>query len=268
MIVFDGMLRITVCSKVHETDFAELGVDQKSQPIELLKLFAAARGTMDTAKIQELVSGDAPVKMRVLRLRQFLQELICVDGDPVENHRKAKAYVCQFEIRLAGDDGFRMPAGVTWLDLAFHERADARILVTAPERQQFRARGASNRNGESVGEVAEDRGTVTRTYSLEEMGLRTAVGRLTSEGAAFTDLLRAGGMLPRDGNDVVALELAARLREWTGLDGEPLRLVEASRSWTAVFACSSEIKAAKGAGAVSGNGARRGDAALAEGVKR
>ncbi len=251
MIVFDGMLRITVCGEVHETDFAELGVDQKSQPIELLKLFAAARGTMDTAKIQELVSGDAAVKMRVLRLRQFLQELIGVDGDPIENHRKAKAYVCQFEIRLAGDDGFRTPAGVTWLDLTFHERVDGRILVTVPERQQFRARGAQNRRGETVGEVAEERGTVTRTYSLEEMGLRAEAGQLTSEGAAFAELLRAGGMLARGGNDMVVLKLAARLREWTGLDGEPLRLLEASRSWTAVFACSSEINVPKGAGAVS-----------------
>jgi hypothetical protein len=213
---------------------------------------------MDTAKIQELVSGDAAVKMRVRRLRQLLQELIGVDGDPIENHRKAKAYVCQFEIRLAGDEGFRTPAGVTWLDLAFHERVDGRILVTVPERQQFRARGAQNRSGESVGEVAEERGTVTRTYSLEEMGLRTEAGQLTSEGAAFTDLLRAGGILPRGGNDVVVLELAAQLREWTGLDGEPLRLVEASRSWTAVFACSSEIKVAKGAGTVSGSRPRPG----------
>lgn len=98
--------------------------------------------------------------------------------------------------------------------------------------------------------------------------MRTAVGRLTSRGAAFTDLLRAGGMLPRSSNDVVMLELAARLQEWTGLEGEPLRLVEASRSWIAVFACSSEIKATKGAGVVSGNGAGRGEAALAEGVKR
>ena len=48
IIVFDGMLRITVHGKVHETDFAELGVDQRSQPVELLKLFAAARGTLDT----------------------------------------------------------------------------------------------------------------------------------------------------------------------------------------------------------------------------
>jgi hypothetical protein len=268
IIVFDGLLQITVCGKVYEIEFAELGVNERSQPIELLKLFAAARGTLDTAQIQDLVSGDAAVKMRVRRLRQLLQELIGVDGDPIENHRKAKAYVCRFEIRLAGDDGFRTPAGVTWLDLAFHERVDGRILVTAPERRQIRARGAQNRSGESVEEVAEERGTVTRTYSLEEMGLRTEAGRLTSEGAAFTDLLRAGGMLPRGGNDVVVLELAARLREWTGLDGEPLRLLEASRSWTAVFACSSEIKVAKGTGAVSGTRARPGEDCIGAGVKR
>jgi hypothetical protein len=263
IIVFDEMLRITVRGKVHEVDFAELGVDQRSQPIELLKLFAAARGTIDTTKIQDLASGDAAVKMRVRRLRQLLQERIGVDGDPIENHRKARSYVCQFGIRLAGDEGFRTPAGVTWLDLTFHERTDGRILVTVPERQQFRARGVQNRSGESAGEVAEERGTVTRTYSLEEMGLRTEAGQLTSEGAAFTGLLRAGGMLARGGNDVVVLQLAAQLREWTGLDGEPLRLVETSRSWTAAFACSSEIKAPKGAVIGSGSRGHPGEGRLA-----
>jgi hypothetical protein len=258
IIVFEGMLRITVRGKVHEKEFAEIGVDEQSQPIQLLKLFAAARGTMDTAKIQELVSGDAALKMRVRRLRQLLQELIGVDGDPIENHRKARVYACQFEIRLAGDDGFRTPAGVTWLDLTFHERVDGRIIVAVPEKQQFRARGAQNRSGESTEEVAEERGTITRTYSLEEMGLRSEAGQLTSEGGAFTELLRAGGMLPRGGNDVVVLELAAQLRRWTGLEGEPLQLLEASRSWTAVFACSSQIKVAKGTGAVSGSRPRRG----------
>jgi hypothetical protein len=249
IIVFDGMLQVTVRGKVRETDFTELGVDQQSQTIQLLKLFAAARGTLDAAKVGDLGSGDTAARMRVRRLRQLLQELIGVDGDPIEHHRKAKTYACQFEIRLAGDEGFRTPAGVTWLELAFHERNDGRILVTVPERRQFRAHGAQNRSGESVGEVAEERGTVTRTHSLEEMGLRTYAGQLTSEGAVFVDLLRAGGMLPRRGNDVVVLELAAQLREWTGLDGEPLRLVEASLSWTAAFACSSEIKMPKGAGA-------------------
>ena len=260
IIVFDGMLRVTVRRKVHETDFAELGIDQRSQPIELLKLFAAARGTLDTSKIQDLVSGEAAVKMRVRRLRQLLQDLIGVDGDPIENRRKAKSYVCQFEIRLAGDDGFRTPAGVTWLDLAFHERIDGRILVTVPERQHFRARGTQSGSSGGDGEVAEKCGTVTRTYTLEEMGLRTQAGQLTAEGAAFTGLLRAAGTLPRGGNDMVVLRLAAQLREWTGLDGDPLRLVEASRSWIAAFECSSEIKMPKGGSGVAGS--------IGEGVKR
>ena len=80
---------------------------------------------------------------------------------------------------------------------------------------------------------------------LEDLGLRTDAGRLTEEGTAFEELLRAGGNLPRRSNDMIVLKLAERLREWTGLNGEPLRLVEASQSWTAVFACSSEIRAPK-----------------------
>jgi hypothetical protein len=48
--------------------------------------------------------------------------LIDIDGDPIEHNRKAGSYSCQFDIRLAGDDGFHTPAGATWLDLTFHER--------------------------------------------------------------------------------------------------------------------------------------------------
>lgn len=83
---------------------------------------------------------------------------------------------------------------------------------------------------------------ITRTYSLEEMGLRSDRGRLTDEGAAFIALLRAGGSLPRRSDDMIVLNLAKLLCEWTGLEGEPLRLVATSRSWTAVFACTSQVK--------------------------
>ena len=241
VVVFDAMLEITVRGKVHEVDFAGLGVDQQTQPIELLKLFAAARGTLDVAKIQKLATGESPIKMRILRLRQLLKELIAVDGDPFDYKRKAQTYICRFEIRLASDDGFHVPAGATWLNLVFHERADGRILVSVPEKQQFRAFSSSAGGSRGAGEVAEAIGAITRTYSLEEMGLRSDRGRLTDEGAAFIALLRAGGSLPRRGDDMIVLSLAKRLCEWTSLDGEPLRLVEAANSWTASFACSSEV---------------------------
>ena len=73
-----------------------------------------------------------------------------------------------------------------------------------------------------MGEVAEEIGMLTRTYSLEEMGLRSDRGRLTDEGAAFIALLRAGGSLPRRSDDMTVLSLAKRLSQWTGLDDEPL----------------------------------------------
>jgi len=242
IVVFDAMLEITVRGKVHEVDFVGLGVDQQTQPIELLKLFAAARGTLDVAKIQDLVSGESPLKMRILRLRQLLKELIAVDGDPFDYKRKAQTYICRFEVRLASDDGFHVPAGATWLNLVFHERADGRILVSVPEKQQFRAFGSQGVGRKRSGEVAEETGMITRTYSLEEMGLRSDRGRLTDEGAAFIALLRAGGSLPRRSDDMIVLNLAKLLCEWTGLEGEPLRLVATSRSWTAVFACTSQVK--------------------------
>ena len=245
LVVSDALLQVTIRSKQSDRSSAEAGFRDPDQRFDLLKLFAATRGTLDASKIDTLLSGDSPVKLRVLRLRQLLQELIEIDGDPISNNKKARTYTCQFAIRMAGDDGFRTPAGTTWLDFAFHERADGRILVSVLERQRFRARGAEHESGQSTGEVAEVGGTVARTHSLEEMNLRADSGRLTEEGTAFVELLRAGGNLRRHGNDMIVLKLAKRLREWTGLDGEPLRLVEATRFWTAVFACSSEAKQPK-----------------------
>jgi len=243
IIVFDEFMRITLGGTVHEVEFASIGMDQQAQPIELLKLFAAARGTLDAAKLQSVVSGDSPLKIRILRLRQLLQALIEIDGDPLSYVKKARTYTCSFQIRLDGDEGFRTPSGASWLDLGFHERTDGRILVSVAEKRRFRAHASHRQDGQREIEVAECDGTITRIHSLEEMGLRSDRGRLTEEGAAFVHLLRAG-MITRDGNDMVVLRLAQRLRDWTGLGGDPLRLVEASRCWTAVFARSSDLKAA------------------------
>jgi hypothetical protein len=77
------------------------------------------------------------------------------------------------------------------------------------------------------------------------MGLRSPTGKITPQGAVFVELLRAGGTLASGHDNLVVLQLAKELREWTGLDGEPLRLVESSRSWSAIFTCSSELRRSK-----------------------
>ena len=239
IVVCDDCLRIGFGGRSHDVEFARIGMDRDAQPIELLRLFAAARGTLDAARARSIVTGDTPMKTRLLRLRQVLQSLIDIDGPPIRVAKKAHTYICEFEIRLDREDGFPTPSGASWLDFSFHERSDGRLVVSVSEPRRFRAHGPDG-NGNRRAEVAEDGGTMVRTYSLEEIGLRGEAGKLTEDGTALIRLLRGGGTIPRRGDDLVVLRLAKRLRDWTGLDGEPLRLVEASACWTALFPCSSD----------------------------
>jgi len=238
--VFDEMLHVAVGGKLHEVDFSEIGVDLQSQPIQLLRLFAAARGTLDVTKAQNLLSGDSQLKVRMARLRQVLMHLVPADGDPFRYRKKAQTYTCQFSLRLADDHGLRVPHGTSWLDLAFHERADGRIVISVPEKRRFSAYGSEVKD-KRTGETAESIGMIGRTYSLEEMGLRSSDGAITKEGDIFLALLRASGNLPRSKNEMFVLKLASQLRHWTQMEGEPFLLARGSTSWTAVFACSSTV---------------------------
>lgn len=245
IIVFDGFLQVAIAGCEYERTWDEFGVDANSQPAVLLRLFAVARGAMDAARLAAAAEGDSPIKVRVARLRDLLGAMMAIDGNPITYAQKARMYVCQFAVRLAADAGIRAPAGTSWLDLSFHERADGRILVSVPEKELYRAHGGQRRDGLASSEVAETGGTITRTHSLEEMGLRSPTGKITPQGTVFVELLRAGGTLASGHDNLVVLQLAKELREWTGLDGEPLRLVDSSRSWSAIFTCSSELRRSK-----------------------
>ena len=240
IVLFEDSLQITLGGRTVERNPGDAGFGVPDQRLELFRLFAAARGTLGVSKMSELLAGETPPKKRVARLRQLLQDLIDIDGDPIQYSRSAAMYICEFEIRLAVDTSFSAPQGTSWLELTFHERTDGRILVTIPEKQYFRAHGP-NVDDRKTGDVAERYGVVTRTHSLAEIGLRSEVGRLTVEGSAFLSMLRASGTLARSGNDMMVLRLAKRLRDWSGLADEPFRLSETTRSWTAVFACSSDL---------------------------
>jgi hypothetical protein len=241
LVVSDGLLQITIRGKQFEKTLEEAGFSDRDQRWELLKLFAVARGTLPVDKLEGVLIGESPLKMRVLRLRQLLQSLIEIDGDPIQHHRKAGTYSCLFQIRLSGDEGFRTPAGAMWLDFTFEERPDERIAVSVVGKRRFRAVGWKDRSGQRLDEAAESDETITRVYSLEEMGLRNGRGKLTPEGEVFRKLLRAGGTLPHAGNEMVVLRLAKRLREWTGLAGDPVQLANSNGRWAAVFACSSDL---------------------------
>ncbi len=240
IIVFDGLLQVTVCGKVHEKEFAEIGVDEQSQPIQLLKLFAAARGTLSSESIGRNPKGDTPPKTRVRRLRALVQSLIDIDGDPVPNQKKADTYTCAFEIRLVDDDGYPTPAGTTWIDFSFHERADGRLLVSTGEKQ--RQRGLAIDHDDIVrAEVAETTREAIRTYLIDDIVPRPSSGKMPADGSALVDLLRSGGRIRRVGDDMAILSLAQRLREWTGLGQDPLSFSDSTGTWLASFSCSSAL---------------------------
>ena len=244
IIVFDGLLQVTVCGKVYEKEFGEIGVDEQSQPVQLLKLFAAARGTLSSERISEVPKGDTPPKTRVRRLRALLQSLIEIDGDPVPNQKKADTYICAFEIRLVGDDGYPTPAGTTWIDFSFHERADGRLLVSTGEKQRRRGL-AIDRDDTVRAEVAETTREAVRTYLIDDIVPRLSSGKMPAGGSALLDLLRSGGRIRRAGDDMAILILAQRLREWTGLGQDPLSFSDSTGTWLASFSCSSALSAAK-----------------------
>jgi hypothetical protein len=174
-----------------------------------------------------------------------LQDLIEVDGDPIEHKKKANTYSCQFGIRLADHWGHPTPEGATWMDFSFHECPDGRLLVSVSQKQRFRVRSRVSEAGPSTGEVAERDAPNGSLYSLEEMRLRMPAGKLTAEGAAFIKLVRSRGRLPRRGDDLTVLKLAKHLRDWTGIEEQPFRFSEGADSWTALFACGSEIHPAE-----------------------
>jgi hypothetical protein len=245
VVLHDTFMQTTIRGKETELDYSQAGFRDPDQRLEMFKLFAAARGTLDTDRISSLLQGDTPTKTRISRLRQLLQELIEVDGDPIEHHKKASTYSCQFEVRLAHHWGYPTPPGATWLDFSFHEDRDGRLLVTVTRTQRFRARGNSAEDGRMEHEVAERGAPTGLLYSLEEIRLRTAAGKLTAEGGALVNIVRSGGRLLRRGDDLAVLNLAKLLREWAGVEEQPFRFSEGTGSWTALFACSSEIRAAK-----------------------
>ena len=240
IVLLDSSMQVTIRGRQSDRDYAQAGFRDPDQRLVLLKLFGAARGMLDAEKAASVLDGGSPLKTRISRLRQLLQELIEVDGDPIAHHKKSNTYSCQFEIRLAGDCGYPTPAGATWLDFSFHERNDGRLLVSTTETRRFRARDHRAETGRAASEVAEQGAPIGRIYSVEELGLRTDAGKLKPEGAAFISLLRAGGRLPRRGDDLAVLRLAKMLREWAGIEAEPFQFSEAAQSWTALFACSSD----------------------------
>jgi len=242
MEVADASITIRVCGIEKQMDFEAAGFGERDQRLEVLRIFAAGHGKVERDHLQKCLRGKTPLKNRVTHLRTHLQDLLRIDGDPIPYKKQAEIYVCRFKIRLAGAGTFPTPDGASWLDFHFTERRDGRLTIVVNTKQSFQAHAHKRGSNERVTEVSERMEPVSRTFSLEEIGLRKRRG-LSPEGLVLTELLRGGGKLERAGGDLAVLQLGKWLREWTGLVDEPLRFSDGNRRWTAHFECSSELRA-------------------------
>ena len=238
--VSDVTLRIEIGGCRKEFSLEDAGFSERDQRLETLRIFAAGRGQLLPDRIVGKLPDKTPIKTRISRLRQHLQELFPIDGDPIRYNKKAGMYVCNFAVRLDGDKSLRLPAGASWLDLRFHERSDGRLVISVPEKETYRARATDRSTGGLVEEIAQRNRVTSYIYSLEDLGLRNERGQLTPEGKGLIEFLRGQGKVIRRADDMSVLKLAAWLRTWTGLDGDPLQYTHGTKLWSAYFECSSE----------------------------
>ena len=238
--VLDTGLRVEVAGLQRDVPFDEAGFGERDQRLETLKSLAASRGRLAPDQATPVLRGKTPIKNRINALRQLLQALIPIDGNPVEYNKSAGVYVCKFRARLAGQESFPTPASASWLDFRFVERRDGRLSVSVNQKKIFRAHQAERSSGRLVEEVGQRDEIVPHLYSLEDLKLRNPKGRLTPEGTMLIEMLRGEGRLKRRGDDTAVLKLGVWLRKWISLEGDPLRYSESTRTWTATFECSSE----------------------------
>jgi hypothetical protein len=242
-------LRIAVRGEWHERSLEECGLsDGRKQHevgdvgLQLLWTFARRRGCFNPREVARAKEEKTPFKSKVSRLRNRLNAILPIAGDPIQLKKATGEYKCAFGVSLETDRGFPTPADVTWADFDFRELPGNRVRVSVRTKETFRAHARTNAGERSTPEAAEREGLLQREYALEQIGLTNSQGLPNAEGQALLDLLRSGGKLRRSAGDLTVLRLGARLREWIGLSDEPLEFSPGGRSWVTYFGCATAVR--------------------------
>jgi hypothetical protein len=203
----------------------------------VLRLFASQRGRI---VLGELPGGDrerSRVRKQVSVLRARFRSLFAIDGEPIILEKAPGQYRCAFEVRLDGDSGYPTPAGASWLDFRIEEVAGGRIAVGVKSKEVFRARQFQGDDDRGFSETAERDERAWREYSMASLGLAKDSGRPMPEGQTLLEILRSEGKLQRPPDDMTVLKLGRWLREWTGIEDDPIRYSTGKRAWIAHFEC-------------------------------
>ena len=242
--VLETSLLVKICGYEKELGLEEAGFADarkgehvSNRPLQVLRLFASQRGRI---VLGELPGGDrerSRVRKQVSVLRTIFRSLFAIDGEPIILEKAPGQYRCAFEVLLGGDSGYPTPAGASWLDFRIEEVAGGRIAVGVKSSQIFRARQLQGDDDRGFSETAERDERAWREYSMAALGLAKDSGHPTPEGQTLLEILRSEGKLQRPLDDMTVLKLGRWLREWTGIEDDPIRYSTGKRAWIAHFEC-------------------------------
>ena len=203
---------------------------------QILRMFAQEGGALALTEIAPKASERQRLQKQIRILRQRMQTVFPIQGDPIRCDRAQERYECAFQVCRLVESGLTLGHGTYWLDVRIAEFPGGRIQFQIKGKEVFAARRNSGEHGRER-EAAERAVFTAREYSLDAMGLTRSNGQVTEEGRALLAMLRAGGRLHRPGDDLAVLRLGECLRAWTGMEDDPFQFTPAGGIWVARFEC-------------------------------
>ena len=241
--VGETALTISVNGSSRELSVEDLGfADRRKGDVvgdkvwQILRMFAQNGGVLVLTEIARKDSERQRVQKQIRILRQRLQTVFPIQGDPIRCDRAQVSYQCAFRISRMVESGLALCEATSWLDVRITELPGGRMQFQVKGKEIFAARGNGVENGRKR-EAAERMVSTAREYSMDAMGLARSNGQVTEEGKALLAMLRADGRLHRGGDDLAVLRLGERLRSWTGIEDDPFQFAVSGGIWVARFEC-------------------------------
>jgi hypothetical protein len=234
LVVREHTIVARIRNQEQEFGFDDLGISGPDDRLWRLLCLLASRGGQ-TPGLPNVASERqaATFRKQISDLRQRLQTVFPIAGDPVCADRRRGGYRSSFQVNLDRRDGFPIQAE-RWEDCTFTELRDGRIAISVGTAEFFTATDFSRRNGPES-EAAERAAIRTEAYDLRGLGLADQSARPTVEGQLLLDFLRNHGKMLLPGDDKCILRLAKLLRDFMGLASEPFQFSQSRTLWRAVF---------------------------------
>lgn len=243
LAVGETALTMRLHESARELSVQDLGfADQRKGDVtgdkvwQILRMFAQKDGVLVLTEIARKDSERQRIQKQIRILRQRLQTVFPIQGDPIRCDRAQVSYQCAFRICRMVESGLALGEATSWLDVRITELPGGRMQLQVKGKEIFGARSNGVQNGRER-EAAERMVSTAREYSLDAMGLTRSNGQVTEEGKALLAMIRAGGRLHRGGDDLAVLRLGERLRSWTGIEDDPFQFTVSGGIWVARFEC-------------------------------